>query len=38
MITKDELAGIIDVLGAATIEDIRLIVQELAEIRRLEEI
>ncbi len=38
MIKKDELAGIIDVLGAATIEDIRLIVQELAEIRRLEEV
>lgn len=36
MITKDELAGIIDVLGAATIDEIRLIVQELAEIRRLE--
>lgn len=36
MITKDELSGIIDVLGAATIEEIRLIVHELAEIRRLE--
>ena len=36
MITKDELAGIIDVLGAATIEEIHLILQELAEIRRLE--
>lgn len=36
MITKDELAGIIDVVGAATIEEIHLIVQELAEIRRLE--
>ena len=36
MITKDELAGIIDVVGAATIEEICLIVQELAEIRRLE--
>ena len=38
MITKDELAGIIDVLGAATIEEINLIVQELAEIRRLESV
>ena len=38
MITKDELAGIIDVLGAATIGEIQLIVQELAEIRRLEEV
>ena len=36
MITKDELAGISDVLGAATIEEIHLIVQELAEIRRFE--
>ena len=36
MITKDELAGIIDVLGAATIGEIHLIVQELAEIRRFE--
>ncbi len=36
MITKDELAGIIDVLGAATIGEIHLIVQELVEIRRLE--
>ena len=36
MITKDELAGIIDVLGAATVEEIHLIVQELAEIRRLD--
>ena len=36
MITKDELAGIIDALGAATIGEISLIVQELAEIRRLE--
>ncbi len=35
MITKDELAGIIDALGAATIGEINLIVQELAEIRRL---
>ena len=38
MITKDELAGIIDVLGAATIEEIHLILQELAEIRRLEDV
>ena len=37
MITKDELAGIIDVLGAATIGEIHLIVHELAEIRRLED-
>ena len=36
MITKNELAGIIDVIGAATIGEIQLIVQELAEIRRLE--
>ncbi len=36
MISKDELAGIIDVLGAATIEEIHLIAQELAEIRMLE--
>ncbi|MCL7411970.1 MAG: hypothetical protein M8350_09270 [Methanosarcinaceae archaeon] len=36
MITKDELAGIVDVLGASTIGEIHLIVQEHAEIRRLE--
>ncbi|MGP8319481.1 MAG: DUF7109 family protein [Methanosarcinaceae archaeon] len=34
MITKDELAGIVDALGAATMQEIHLIVQELAEIRR----
>ncbi|HJH31551.1 MAG TPA: hypothetical protein C5S50_05105 [Methanosarcinaceae archaeon] len=38
MITKDELAGIIDALGAATMEEICLIVEELAEIRRTEDI
>jgi len=38
MITKDKLAGIVDVLGASTIGEIHLIAQELAEIRRLEEV
>ncbi|MGP8321493.1 MAG: DUF7109 family protein [Methanosarcinaceae archaeon] len=38
MITKDELAGIIDALGAATMQEIYLVVQEFNEIRRDEDV